>query len=89
VADPHQSHLLLAPKLTCEHSLTWIICLQVPGDFQTAVEPTVSKGSIVLVCGKKNTHCMCSTVQALGMGSWGTGCGNLSCLAWVSLPIAP
>lgn len=46
------------PSAGCQPRLTCIICLQVPGDFSAAVEPSISTGNIVLVCGKNNTLCL-------------------------------
>lgn len=56
-AGLHHPRLSLARKVAGEVSLTWIICLQVSGDFQTAAEPTVSRRSTALTCRKNDVTC--------------------------------
>lgn len=42
---PQQSHLSPGARTGLLAQPDWVVCLQVPGDFQTAVQPTTSKGT--------------------------------------------
>lgn len=61
----HQSQLLLGSK-TDPVSTVWLgsFVSEVPRDFKTAVDSTISNGNIFLVCGKNNINRMCFRTQA-------------------------
>lgn len=61
----HQSQLSLGSK-TDPVSTVWLgsFVSEVPRDFKTAVDSTISNGNIFLVCGKNNINRMCFRTQA-------------------------
>lgn len=61
----HQSQLSPGSK-TDPVSTVWLgsFVSEVPRDFKTAVDSTISNGNIFLVCGKNNINRMCFRIQA-------------------------
>lgn len=61
----HQSQLLPGSK-TDPVSTVWLgsFVSEVPRDFKTAVDSTISNGNIFLVCGKNNINRMCFRTRA-------------------------